>query len=205
MQHLFFPPLQMQNSFVFDSTRVGSVSPSYDWRGQEIPFNFLDAVYGDKNIYSCPRDLFTWDLALNSGKLFSDSLLKEAYTPYSNERPGVRNYGLGWRMNIYPNGRRMIYHNGWWHGNNASFIRLPADSTVIIVLGNKYNRTIYHARELAAIFGAYGNGAPEEEEQAGVAREARTTNAARLSAVVADSKTAKTQVRRKKGRSAPRK
>lgn len=163
MRQLFFQPLQMNNTFVFDTADVQKVIPSYDWRGDLIPFNFLDAVYGDKNIYSTPRDLFTWDLAISRGRLFSDSLLQEAFTPYSHERPGIRNYGLGWRMNIFPNGKKMIYHNGWWHGNNASFIRLPADSTVIIVLGNKFNRNIYHAREMAGIFGAYGTDSEDGE------------------------------------------
>ncbi len=201
MQQLFFQPLQMQNSFVFDSAQVSSVSPSYDWRGQEIPFNFLDAVYGDKNIYSTPRDLFTWDLALGSGKLFSDSLLREAYAPYSNERAGVRNYGLGWRMNLYPDGQKMIYHNGWWHGNNAAFIRLIADSTVIVVLGNKYNRNIYHARELAAIFGAWGNGTAEDEEQAGLSREPGTASVKKAPARPEKSNRA---AKRKTGKSAKR-
>lgn len=104
-----------------------------------------------------------WDKALNTNTIFADSTLLEAYQPYSNEKPGVRNYGLGWRMNIYPDGKKMIYHNGKWHGNNAAFIRLIEDSATIIVLGNKINRNIYHAREMAEMFGNYMGGAEEEE------------------------------------------
>ena len=126
--------------------------------------NFLDGVYGDKNIYTTPRDLLIWDRALSGGKLFTPKTLEQAYAPYSNEKAGVRNYGLGWRMNIYPNGKKTIYHNGWWHGNNASFVRLLPDSVAIIVVGNKYNRNIYHAKELANIFGAYDGAGSEEDE-----------------------------------------
>ncbi|MEP7079567.1 MAG: serine hydrolase, partial [Ginsengibacter sp.] len=79
-------------------------------------------------------------------------IMEQAYTPYSNEKPGVRNYGLGWRMNVYPDGKKVIYHNGWWHGNNAVFIRMIQDSVTIIVLGNKYNRNIYQAKKMATIF-----------------------------------------------------
>ncbi len=75
--------------------------------------------------------------------------------PYSNEKPGIKNYGLGWRMNIYPNGKKMIFHTGWWHGNNTFLIRLPEDSATIIILGNKYNRTIYQAKNLINIFQHY--------------------------------------------------
>lgn len=163
MEQTFFKPLQMENTFVFDSSMLDKVNPSYDWKGGLIPFSFLDMVYGDKNIYSTPHDLLIWDKALSCCKIFTDSTLMEAYQPYSNEKPGVRNYGLGWRMNIYPNGKKLIYHNGWWHGNNASFIRMIEDSATIIVVGNKFNRNIYHAREMAPIFGEYAAGGEEEE------------------------------------------
>ena len=155
LKETFFTPLQMTHTFVYTNSDSGKVVPSYDYRGRIIPVNFLDVVYGDKNIYSTPRDLLTWDRALSTGMIFKPATLMEAYTPYSNEKPGVRNYGLGWRMNLYPTGKKMIYHNGWWHGNNASFIRLTEDSATIIVLGNKYNRGIYHANALSNLFGNY--------------------------------------------------
>ncbi|MBC7888616.1 MAG: beta-lactamase family protein [Ferruginibacter sp.] len=165
LQETFFTPLQMKHTFAYTPNDSAKVLLSYDWRGGLIPLNFLDRVYGDKNIYSTPRDLLTWDRALTSGILFTPQTLAEAYTPYSNEKPGIRNYGLGWRMNNYPNGKKMIYHNGWWHGNNAAFIRLLEDSATIVVLGNKENHGIYHAKDLASLFGNYfGDGGEEEAE-----------------------------------------
>ena len=128
-----------------------------------MSFNFLDAVYGDKNIYSTPRDLLIWDRALRSGKFFTAATLEQAYAPYSNEKAGIRNYGLGWRMNIYPAGKKMIYHNGWWHGNNASFVRLITDTVTIIAVSNKFNRAVYHAKEMASVFGNYEDYDDEEE------------------------------------------
>ncbi|HRE64827.1 MAG TPA: serine hydrolase, partial [Ferruginibacter sp.] len=67
----------------------------------------------------------------------------------------IKNYGLGWRMNIYPNGKKVIFHNGWWHGNNAAFIRLPDEDATIIVIGNRYTRNIYKAYQMVNIFAAY--------------------------------------------------
>ncbi len=163
LQDSFFTPLQMKNTFVYDKSDSGKVTLSYDWRGQVINMNFLDLVYGDKNVYSTPRDLLIWDRALTSGQLFTEKTLSEAYAPYSNEKPGIRNYGLGWRMNNYASGKKMIYHNGWWHGNNAAFIRLLEDSATIIVLGNKENHNIYHANDLANIFGNYFGDAGDGE------------------------------------------
>ena len=52
----------------------------------------------------------------------------------------------------YPNDYNIIYHNGWWHGNNAVFLRMPKEDATIIVLGNRYNRNIYHARDLMTLF-----------------------------------------------------
>jgi hypothetical protein len=60
----------------------------------------------------------------------------------------------------------MIYHNGWWHGSNSSFIRLLKDSVAIIVIGNKFTRAIYHAKVLTNIFGDYYNGTEEDESDA---------------------------------------
>jgi CubicO group peptidase (beta-lactamase class C family) len=98
---------------------------------------------GDKGIYSSVRDLYKWDQALYSGKLIKQSTLEEAFKPYSFEKPGVKNYGLGWRMLNYPDGVKIIYHNGWWHGNNTCFYRFIQDNFTIIVLGNKFNKSIY--------------------------------------------------------------
>lgn len=155
IKQTFFIPLHMTNSFVYTGADSARVNPSYDWRGTPIPMNALDQVYGDKNIYSTPRDLLKWDRLLASSLLFKSEILQQAYAPYSNEKPGIRNYGLGWRMNIYPDGKKLIYHNGWWHGNNASFIRIIDEDATIIVMSNRFSRGVYKAKNLATIF--YGD------------------------------------------------
>ena len=159
----FILPLQMKNTYVFSLADTLKAMPSYNWRGALEPFNFLDQVYGDKNIYTTPRDLLIWDRALTSGLIFKQETLDQAYAPYSNEKPGMRNYGLGWRMNIFPDGNKIIYHNGWWHGSNAAFIRMLKEKATIIVIGNKFTRAVYHAKVLTSIFGDYY--LPVEEEE----------------------------------------
>ncbi len=162
LKKVFFEPLQMHDTYVFDMKRDSATAMiSYDHRGRIEPYTYLDVGYGDKNIFSTPEDLLKWDQALYSEKLFSKELLEEAFRPYSNEKPGIRNYGLGWRMNVYPDGKKIIYHNGWWHGNNTVFIRNIQDSVTIIVLGNKFNRNIYQAKKIAEIF---DGGRPIEDE-----------------------------------------
>lgn len=159
----FFRPLQLKHTYVFNLSDTLTATPSYNWRGGLEPFNFLDQVYGDKNIYTTPRDLLVWDRALSPGLIFKAETLYQAYAAYSNEKAGMRNYGLGWRMNIFPDGNKMIYHNGWWHGSNAAFIRLLKEKSTIILIGNKFTRAVYHAKALTAVFGDYYLPAEEEE------------------------------------------
>jgi CubicO group peptidase (beta-lactamase class C family) len=160
---VFFKPLGMNNSFVYAVEMAEKVLPSYKFNNRKEPMMFLDAVYGDKNIYSSPRDMMKWDLALSNGQLFSEKTLEEAFRGYSYEKRGTRNYGLGWRLVEMPTGKKIIYHNGWWHGNNTVFSRLPDDSTAIIVLGNKFNRSIYQAKKIAGIFKGYGIQSDDDE------------------------------------------
>jgi CubicO group peptidase (beta-lactamase class C family) len=155
LQHYFFTPLKMNDTYVFSLSDTQRAMPSYDWRGRKEGLTFLDKGFGDKNIYSTPRDLLKWDQALYNNQLFSAETLESAFKPYSNEKPGIKNYGFGWRMNIYPNGRKIIFHGGWWHGNNTMLMRLTQDSATIIILGNKYNHNVYQAKKLANIFSPY--------------------------------------------------
>ncbi len=152
LQKNFFTPLRMNDTYVFTKADSATAMPSYDWRGRQEGLTFLDTGFGDKNIYSTPEDLLKWDQAMYNNQIFSKQTLEAAFTPYSNEKPGIRNYGYGWRMNVYPNGKKIIYHNGWWHGSNTVFIRMIQDSVTIIVLGNKYNRSIYESKKMAEIF-----------------------------------------------------
>ncbi len=172
----FFDPLQMTHSFVFTLADVSHVNPSYDWRGGLIPLNYLDEVYGDKNIFTTAEDLLLWDRALSSNLLFKKETLDQAFAPYSNERPGIKNYGLGWHLNIYPNGKRIVFHNGWWHGYNAVFIRLIEDDATIILTGNRYTRTIYKAKQLANIFSNYFQVDIEEENENALTQAGDSTN-----------------------------
>jgi len=167
LQQNIFTPLHMNDTYIFNITDSAKAMPSFDNRGRLERMNFLDCGFGDKNIYSTPEDLLKWDQALYSNKLFTKETLEAAYTPYSNEKPGIRNYGYGWRMNVYPDGKKVIYHNGWWHGNNAVFLRLIQDSATIIVLGNKYDRLIYKSKDMAKIFQPSEDMSDDEQENLG--------------------------------------
>lgn len=156
MKNHLFEPLQMNNTFVLENrNQIDSISQSYKSDWDKIPFDFLDFVYGDKNIYSTPQDLLKFDLATYSNKFFSEELRKEIFKGYSYEKPGIKNYGLGIRLYEWENDKTMFYHNGWWHGNTTSYITLKDEKITIIVLSNKYTKKVYQAKSLSSLFGNY--------------------------------------------------
>ncbi|WP_293891128.1 serine hydrolase [Flavobacterium sp.] len=146
MDQLVFKPLGMTNTYVFNyETDRETASKSY--RGSTIfPWDQFDALYGDKNIYSTPRDLVKFDLGTYSPNFIKPELLQEAYFGYSagNVSNPIKDYGLGMRMRFLPpNKEKMIYHNGWWHGNNTSFVPVKKDTVTVVCLGNKYSNRPY--------------------------------------------------------------
>ncbi len=143
-----FTPVGMRNTFVCNSDYQKNHAPSYRENGHEEAITWLDDTYGDKNICSTPRDLLRWDQALYEHKLFSKQTLDAAFSPYSFEKKGINNYGLGWRMYVLGKKKKVIYHNGWWHGSNSSFFRLIDDHITIIAIGNKMNKQIYKLKPL---------------------------------------------------------
>jgi CubicO group peptidase (beta-lactamase class C family) len=151
IKETIFKPLGMKNTFVFSKKDINNYQPSYYANNNPYNIEKFDCIYGDKNIYSTVRDLLLWDKALYSGSYIKHKTLQMAFEPNNNDKPSIHNYGLGWRM-INQANQKIIYHNGWWHGNNAVFTRFIKDTATIIVLGNRFNRNIYNAKNIAASF-----------------------------------------------------
>lgn len=145
MSKYIFEPLGMNNTFVHHTPNPLPANATYNYKYNWVRWdnNFADGVVGDKGIYSTPRDMYRWDQSFYENRLLSKETTELAYGPCSFEKPGVKNYGLGWRMLCFPSGNKIIYHNGWWHGNNTVFYRFIKENMTFIVLGNKYNGGIY--------------------------------------------------------------
>jgi CubicO group peptidase (beta-lactamase class C family) len=156
MKEMIFEPLGMVHSFVMDYDKDRkNVAPSYKGNNVEIGMDYLDCIYGDKNIYSTPRDLMKFDLARNAPTFLNTDLKNEIYKGYSNEHNGTKNYGLGIRMIDWETGQHFYFHNGWWHGNTSSYITLQKENVVIIALSNQFTTLTYKVRDLAPLFGDY--------------------------------------------------
>ena len=156
MKEMIFTPLGMTNTYVCDFKKDHeNIVPSYKGNNVEIGTDYLDGVYGDKNIYSTPRDLLKFDTARYAPFFLNPELLKKVYKGYSYESKGQKNYGLGIRMVEFEHGEPFFFHNGWWHGNTSSFINLRKEKVTIITLSNKYTKKTYQSKKLASLFGDY--------------------------------------------------
>ena len=166
MKSMIFEPLGMKHTFVFDYKKDKNViTPSYRLGGMQIAFDFLDAIYGDKNIFSTPQDLLLFDMAINSKYFLTRELRSQIYQGYSNEHKGQKNYGLGIRMINFETGQNFYFHNGWWHGNMSSYVTLKKENVTIIALTNKSMKSVYNIRKLAPLFGDYPFKLEEELEE----------------------------------------
>ena len=156
MKTMIFEPLEMHDTYVFDYNKDRQTAvPSYKGNMMEIGLDHLDAVYGDKNIYSTPRDIMKFDLARTAPTFLNKKLRAQVYEGYSNEHKGTKNYGLGIRMIEWETGQKFYFHNGWWHGNTSSYLSMMKDNVTIIALSNKFTRNTYAVRKLAPLFGDY--------------------------------------------------
>jgi CubicO group peptidase (beta-lactamase class C family) len=161
MQEILFRPLKMEHTFIFQEKDTMNVAQSFYYNGNRaFPFEKIDAVYGDKNVYTTPRDLLHFSEALFAKNFLKADLYSKIFEPYSNEKSGINNYGFGFRMKIFDNGEKLTYHNGWWHGSNAVFVHLLKSKVTIIAIGNKYSRRLYSALSLSGLFENF----PEEKE-----------------------------------------
>ncbi len=140
-----FEPLGMDSSFVYNMRGDSEVPlyinrgvPGYyrrGWRWHKMPDNYLNAVLGDKNIYSSVGDLYKFDRSWDEFTLLPDSVLREAFVPGSPHNWRRRdNYGFGWR--IRGGMDSTVYHFGWWKGFRSFNIRDMKHHKTLIVLTN---------------------------------------------------------------------
>ncbi|WP_315054523.1 serine hydrolase domain-containing protein [Chryseobacterium indoltheticum] len=153
MKEMVFTPLKMNNTYIFQEKDIPTASQSFYYGGNKLyPLDRLDLIYGDKNVYTTPRDLYNFSKAMFSKDFLKPELMQMIFAPYSNEKAGQNNYGLGFRMKIFDNGEKLTYHNGWWHGTNSVFAHLLKSKVTIIAIGNKYSGKVYSALALSGLF-----------------------------------------------------
>ncbi len=153
MEREIFDPLQMDSTHYLnawdrpsDEYRVLGHYPNGD---PKRPF-YLDAVLGDKSLYSSVGDLFKLYKGLRKAEIWSASLLKEAMRPSIRSDNG-QFYGLGWRIRPMESDT-LIFHNGWWRGFRSYFWMSGAEDKVAIVLTNSIRGGYLRQGEIWPLF-----------------------------------------------------
>jgi CubicO group peptidase (beta-lactamase class C family) len=152
MMENVFKPAGMKHTHVYSTTvypkiPVDVVGHDRTWRYSVVQ-NFLDGPVGDKGIYSTIHDLVLFDKSLKNGRLLKKSSLDSAYKGHNKAINGHFNYGYGWRIFDGEDGRKVVYHTGWWHGFRHIYVRDVQKNIVIIFLGNLTNGSLLHLDEL---------------------------------------------------------
>jgi CubicO group peptidase (beta-lactamase class C family) len=147
-----FKPAGMKHTHVYSTTVYPKIP--VDVVGHDRTFrysvvqNFLDGPVGDKGIYSTVNDMVLYDNALRKGRLLTKASLDSAYTGRSKPVNGHFNYGYGWRIFDGDNGRKVVYHTGWWHGFRHIYVRDLDKNIVVVFLGNLTNGSLVHLDDL---------------------------------------------------------
>ncbi|MES2648385.1 MAG: serine hydrolase domain-containing protein [Bacteroidota bacterium] len=158
IQDSIFAKCGMNSSYVVSPKIPEKFLPSWTNSNRIYTFDYLDGIYGDKNVFTTCRDMLKYDSCISENVLMQSSSYEQVWTPYFSDghyRDSIEHYGLGWRLKIFPGNLKIPYHNGWWHGNNSVFQHVLADTAVIIVTGNQFTTRIYQAAKAANIFRPY--------------------------------------------------
>jgi CubicO group peptidase (beta-lactamase class C family) len=132
LQKRIFDPIGMKNTGYMDyRTSLMAVGYEPDSTGHLKLSIKVDPMvpFSAGALYSTVGDMLLWDQALYGGKVLSQELLKQMWTP------NLGMYGFGWVIDtLY--GHKRIWHNGGIDGFVSGFQRFVDDSICIVLLSN---------------------------------------------------------------------
>lgn len=112
------------------------VDPSVDSDGlvsSALPNTELNASSG---IIASPAALARYGVALSRGEILPPKLLERMWSPTAGADGAPEPYGLGWYVEQI-NGRRVVWHGGWWPDAYAGMlVMVPDEALVFVALGN---------------------------------------------------------------------
>ena len=152
MRMNIFEPLGMLSTFYCDPAYVQQydVLGHYPDGSTKKPF-YLDAIIGDKSLYSSVYDLYKFYEEVKHPTLVSKRLLDQSMS--IEVRSGSNGYyGLGWRIRPIDGNDTLIYHNGWWRGFRSYFWMSKRSDKVAIILTNSIRGGYLNQKEIWNLF-----------------------------------------------------
>ncbi|HXU19221.1 MAG TPA: serine hydrolase [Verrucomicrobiae bacterium] len=156
LQQNIFGPLEMKESG-YDSSHPTAKNHAIGYVYAQTSFKPADYVdmtvpYSAGALYSTVQDLYTWDRALQAGKLLPKPLLDQMFAPQvSTGGTADSHYGFGWFIST-AYGHKEYSHEGGIQGFTCLNSWFPEQDAYVIVLDNMQSAAIGTiARQLAAI------------------------------------------------------
>ena len=156
LEQNIFVPLEMKESGYDRShptAKNHALGYVYSHDGYK-PADYVDMTvpYSAGALYSTVEDLYTWDRALEAGKVLPKALADEMFAPHiSTSDTGNAHYGYGWFITA-AYGHKEYAHEGGIQGFTCVNSWFPEQDAYVIVLDNMESEAISTiARQLAAI------------------------------------------------------
>ena len=89
------------------------------------------------------------------GTMFNKATIDSAFSDIVMKNQASTIMGLDGECFYLKNGKKFIYHNGWWHGNRTAFYHLADEKVTIIAFSNNDFTRVYSCKKIADIFGNY--------------------------------------------------
>ncbi|MEC8895422.1 MAG: serine hydrolase [Planctomycetota bacterium] len=108
--------------------------------------NYLNAMYGDGEVYSTAGDLLKWDQALYQERLIPGAAVEEMFTPGRLSSGKETGYGYGWGI-AKRAGKKVVNHGGGWVGFRTWIDRELESRQLLVVLTNNSSRSMGMVRD----------------------------------------------------------
>jgi CubicO group peptidase (beta-lactamase class C family) len=136
-----FDPLDMANTVAREEGITTVAHRAFGYSKATNGFTRTDqsltsAVLGDGGIYSSVSNLAKWNAALETDRIVSHAMLRQAFAPGKLNNGRKTNYGFGWQLNTY-RGLECISHSGSTIGFRNFIARFPEKRFTVIVLTNR--------------------------------------------------------------------
>jgi len=117
------------------------VAKPYDWQNKQIVPIVYHYHFGPAaGIMSSVHDLAQYSMAIDENKFIDAQTWQQVFTPFKTPKGKTIQYGLGWFVG-YHKGLKLLWHNGWWTGYSALFVKIPEKDLTLIILANSQDLT----------------------------------------------------------------
>ncbi len=145
MKKNIFEKLRMNNTLVCTPNnyfKISNRATGYikDSTGNYVKDDYNQFTTGAGGIFSNINDLYKWDQSLYTSKLVKKSTLQEAFTKQKLNNEKDIDYGFGWVIGSFEDGKlkgfKYLYHTGALDGFRNLIFRIPELHFSYIVLSN---------------------------------------------------------------------